>query len=236
MNKVICEWLDWRGWMVMTIVGAVLLALLAILWPGFRSFIAHPATAGWAAAIATAVASGIALWVSTSTMRAFRIQQRDREELGASIQLFLEPELGLLLGQLGWIPGCVERVAVVNELNRDDAQAELSTIAESIQVPSAKAAIEQLHLLPNGKGRVVAHIVGLLPQWRHSVDRLTRIGPDSQAWGLCRRQSDGLTGRLAIMVSDYFGENIDSDRYVDLHCCVQAAREDLAEAAKLLRK
>jgi hypothetical protein len=236
MNKAIREWFDWRGWVVVLAAAVVLLALLAILWPDFRSFIAHPATAGWAAAIATAVASGVALWVSTSTMRAFRTQQRDREEIGLSMHAMLAPELGLLLVKLGQVPSCVERLAVANDFNLQFAQIELKALADSIQAPSAKAAYEQFHLLPNRKGRIVAQIVGLLPQWRDSVCVLAEISATNPAWSMLRRQSDGQTGTLAMMICDYFGENIDYDDYVDLHGCVQAAREDQAEVAKLMRK
>lgn len=235
MNRAIRERFDWRGWTVAAAAIAIVLGLMAILSSGFRAFIAHPSTAGWAAAIATAIASGVALYMASSTMRAFRTQQRDREEIGFSVHALVTPELGLLLLKLGQIPSRVERVAIAtDDANLRAAQTELSVLAESLHLASAQGVIERLHYLPANKGRIAAYIAGLLPQWHHSINLLSQVSPTSQVWDLCRRQSDAATGRLAILVCDFLGEDIDAGYYVDLRSCVQVAREEQAKAAKLI--
>ena len=215
----------------------ILMSLLAILSPGFRSLVAHPATAGWAAAIATSVAAGVALYVSTSTISAFRMQQRDREEIEISVHALVAPELSMALVTLGKYPGLVEQLEIaLGYENQRSAQAELEVFPETLQMPMARDSIETLHYLSAGKGRNVAYAVGLVPAWRDKVHMLTQYSPRHAVWPMLKRQSDVLTGRLAILLLEFFGEDPDSDYYVHLRSCVQAAREDQLEAIKLIQR
>jgi len=78
MNKAIREWFDWRGWVVVVSAAVIVVILLAILWPAFRAFVAHPATAGWAAAFATAFTAAVALYLAgqqTRTRRSEAVEQ-----------------------------------------------------------------------------------------------------------------------------------------------------------------
>ncbi|MBO9355285.1 hypothetical protein GG851_14935 [Bordetella petrii] len=73
MNNAIREWFDWRGWTVAGAAIVVVLGLMAILWPGFRSFVADPATAGWAAALGTFTAAVVSLYIALWARRANRL-------------------------------------------------------------------------------------------------------------------------------------------------------------------
>lgn len=79
MNDSIRNWLDWRGWVVVSSAIGVVVGLAAILSPTFRLFIADPATASWASAVGTAAAAGAAVWLGLREGR-WRRQKNDADE------------------------------------------------------------------------------------------------------------------------------------------------------------
>ncbi|CAP41300.1 hypothetical protein [Bordetella petrii] len=84
MNRAIREWFDWRGWTVAGAAIAIVLGLIAIRSPGFRAFIAHPATAGWAAAFATAFTAAVALYLAGQQTRTHRREAVEQAALYAA--------------------------------------------------------------------------------------------------------------------------------------------------------
>jgi hypothetical protein len=97
MNESMRNWFDWRGWVVLGSAIAIVLAIVAILSPHFRGFIANSATADWASAFGTAAAATVAVWLGLREGK-WRSQKNDVDE--AIFTALIRPEAEALIRQL----------------------------------------------------------------------------------------------------------------------------------------
>jgi len=144
MNKAIREWFDWRGWIVAGTAIVVVLGLMAILWPDFRSFIGNPSTAGWAAALGTFAAAIVSLYVAFWARKADRLDAMtdgafELVAAGYAVQQMRGQVQYMHVRVLDLITRIAKQDARIENLQQQIAEAQEVQISASTSNPEARA-------------------------------------------------------------------------------------------------